>query len=195
MFVTKSCLALLTFAFASIIPKVAAQTCLNSETYSYLDGSKERTCKNIGFNESRRAELCAIAEVSQNCPFSCGVCCEDNADFRWEKNNPLRNPAKCLWVSKKQKRIDRYCDKTKTVVAGGYLTDTITVRYGCPVTCDYCKQLIPVATPAPTKAPAAAPVTPGPTPTQPFPAPSRPPSPMPSPFPTLRVSFHYRYKM
>lgn len=193
MFVSKS--STLALALATIIPKVAGQ-CLNSETFTYLDGSKERTCKNIGWVEEARLRLCTIKEVADACPFSCGSCCEDNALFTWEKNNPELQPASCNWMSTKQARIDRYCDTTKTVLSGGYLTDTITVRYGCPMTCEFCKDLVPIGTTpvptsAPTKAPTVAPVTPGPTPIQPFPAPSRPPSPMPSPFPTLRVSFQF----
>lgn len=189
MLVTKYSLAL---ALATVVPQVAA-TCLNDETFIYVDGEKTRTCKNIGFVEEARLRLCTIQEVADACPFSCGSCCEDNPDFKWEKNNPELNAATCKWVAKKQTRIDRYCDKTKTILTdpNPYNSDTITIRYGCPVTCDYCNDAVPIGTTpaptsAPTKAPTAAPVTPGPTPTQPFPAPSRPPSPMPSPFPTLR---------
>ena len=53
-----------------------AQVCLNSRTFEkYFDG-KQRSCQKIRLNADRRNRACRLPEFNNNCPQTCGKCCE-----------------------------------------------------------------------------------------------------------------------
>jgi len=57
-----------------ITPRAAA--CLNSQTFSYYFDNLQRQCKDVRLKEDRRNAMCQIEVVRENCPQSCGECCE-----------------------------------------------------------------------------------------------------------------------
>jgi len=57
-----------------ITPRASA--CLNSRTFSYFYENKQRQCANVRLKEGRRQEMCQFEDVRENCPQSCGICCE-----------------------------------------------------------------------------------------------------------------------
>jgi hypothetical protein len=90
------------------------------------------TCDSIRLmTDSLRNEMCQLQEVQQNCPVTCGISCEDDPDFLFERNNGVISG--CSWLSqneeRKKVRQDRYCN----TVSNGILVRTV-----CPKSCDDC---------------------------------------------------------
>ena len=121
------------------------RACLNSVTYDY-DG-KDHGCNWIRNEDVRRITLCQESEVREECPQTCGICCEDNPDYEFETN--LGKMKSCEWLlgGKKKDRQDKYCDT---------YNNKEMVKDMCPLACDFCQSEIEVSkapTPSPTPLP------------------------------------------
>ena len=90
--------------------------CINNDTYVNADNPLA-TCRWIRWKEERRQEYCKQQEVNDNCPLSCGVCCEDN---------PF---------------IEFNCDSFNSDCEGAWFKGR-TVRDICPKSCGFCKDFV-----------------------------------------------------
>lgn len=119
----------------------ATTPCLNNSTYKYALNKKSFSCKKIRFREDRRLALCQVAEVSAQCPQTCGKCCDDDPNYvfplKWKKDK-LQN---CFWISRNalatEYRRGNFCN--------GYNTyNGSTIRNKCPKACGQCKSEVAV---------------------------------------------------
>jgi len=165
------------------------QTCFNDVDFlSQEFEGRERSCKNIRLDESRRNTLCQFDDVRKACPQSCGFCCVSDATYRFKSVDKKKRT--CKWISRRNTAARRfkYCKK---------FLNGATVRDKCPEACDFCFDPVvqsqsPSSTPSKTpqrntKSPTPVP-TKGPT-KAPVPAPVRPPvlAPvLPAPVPLVR---------
>ena len=104
-------------------PIVSSFKCIDSKSFS-LDVSNE-TCDEIGLDDLSRNLLCIDDIIQQNCPFTCGMCCYDDSEF---KLDTVTNDQKdCFWLFKKGPRQrKKYCSDE-------------AVSESCPFTCGTCK--------------------------------------------------------
>merc|ERR1712150_67488 len=100
------------------------------------------SCKWIRRSEDRRTKWCTEStSVFENCPYTCGTCCQDDPTYTFLNDNGAEKD--CKWLSQKSGRADKYCGRW---IDGG------VVRYSCPQTCDYCEEPVNRA-PSPSKPP------------------------------------------
>jgi len=52
---------------------------------------------------------CSIQNVVDNCPQACRLCCDDDADFKYETFSGIFR--QCKWLSQNEKRQKKYCGK------------------------------------------------------------------------------------
>ncbi len=123
--------AVITTVLLSLPLSVISAACLNDQEYTYDDDGKSRPCSNIRIKETRRQTLCLLDEVRENCPQSCGICCEDDPDFTFPLNNIFGTSQDCAWITKNNIDIRRgnYCGMEDTV-------GTTSIRNMCPLACD-----------------------------------------------------------
>jgi len=93
--------------------------CINNDTYVHANNPLA-TCRWIRWKEDRRQEYCKQQEVHNNCPLSCGACCEDD----------LSNEFDCDSL---KTDLD-YCDS-------GWFKGR-TIRDICPKTCGFCQDYV-----------------------------------------------------
>jgi hypothetical protein len=87
-----------------VSPEIAVQgnrKCRNNDNWIYgsamMTGRPNENCQTIRLlEESLRNELCQLNQVQQNCPVTCGICCEDDPDFLFERLNGLVSG--CDWI-------------------------------------------------------------------------------------------------
>mmetsp|Transcript_7410 Transcript_7410/g.9421 ORF Transcript_7410/g.9421 Transcript_7410/m.9421 type:complete len:148 (+) Transcript_7410:135-578(+) len=127
-----------------IVPTIAG--CQNDREYKTPDTItvKPRSCKNIRIKESRRQRLCQVQEVRDNCPQTCGICCENDSQYVFNRSNSYSDDVllgDCSWLTKhkdnQEERITKYCGNTDS-------NNGRTVRDGCPVSCGFCQDLVVV---------------------------------------------------
>lgn len=91
-----------TFASAEIMTPLyhgdGGSQCLNDYEYRQNDVDK-RSCAWIRNVESRRQKNCEDFEVKFHCPQTCGLCCEDDPDFKFQTDSGQKRT--CQWLSKK----------------------------------------------------------------------------------------------
>jgi len=75
----------------------------------------------------RRSRRCREANISENCPFTCGQCCQDDPSYTFKNDQPVT--VDCAWIDEKKNKRKYWCDKK---ISGKF------VRDACPVTCDFC---------------------------------------------------------
>ena len=109
-----------------VFPDFPSSKCIDNKYYSM--GGRKRTCHWMGLNDERRRLFCLNDEVQENCPFSCGLCCHDDNQFKFDVD--IGGQKKCRWLSKKQVRKNKYCDK---------VADGMAVNDSCPSACGTCK--------------------------------------------------------
>ena len=135
---------------------------MNSPDYDY-DG-KDHGCQWIR-NKEDRISLCQESEVREECPQTCGICCENNPEYKFQ--NKLGEMKSCKWLGKNQDRQDYYCDT---------YNNKNMVKDMCPLACDFCQSDIEVSkepTPSPTPLTTQVSKAPTPSPTStPLPTPS-----------------------
>lgn len=125
----------------SSVTIAATSPCLNNSTYRYAFKKRNFSCKKIRFREDRRLALCQVAEVSAQCPQTCGKCCEDDPTYvfplRW-KSSKLQN---CFWISRNvlatEFRRKNFCNGYNTYKGS-------TIRNKCPYSCGVCKSEVAV---------------------------------------------------
>ena len=130
--IMKNLLGLL-FASGSILSTV--QCCFNNEDYVYPHSNfRNMTCTKIGFMEQRRQKLCQHDDVRNECPQTCGLCCEDDLDYAvvspW--NGKLLD---CETIQNGERVQLKYCEKWY---------DKQLVKNACPVACNACKSLVTI---------------------------------------------------
>jgi len=131
----------LTLTSHSSVTIAATTPCLNNSTYKYTLKKKSFSCKKIRFREDRRLALCQVAEVSAQCPQTCGKCCDDDPTYvfplKW-KSSKLQN---CFWISRntlaKEYRRSNFCNGFNTYNGS-------TIRNKCPNACGVCKSEVAV---------------------------------------------------
>jgi len=82
----------------------ATAHCENDPDFTYNNNDK-KTCQWIRFKPNRRKNLCKFVTVHKHCPQTCGVCCEDDANFLFDIKAGVK---KKLCVAKDQERKSRY---------------------------------------------------------------------------------------
>jgi len=108
--------------------------CLNSDTFRY-NGNDKKDCQWIRNEEDRRVKICSKSiEAHDNCPQSCGLCCEDDASYTFETDNSGMQD--CDWLSKKTVRQETYCEEW---------SNGSTVQNACPETCGLCQDYVSVS--------------------------------------------------
>ena len=113
----------------TIAPTAApVSVCMNDNTWQYLDFPRI-TCKWIRNVESRREEYCSKGTVvTDNCPQSCGLCCEDHPNYEF-RDQEIKKDITCAYI-KNAVRRNKYCDLWRN---GSMIRDI------CPVACEQCK--------------------------------------------------------
>lgn len=88
-----------------------------------------RTCSFIDEIQWKRDKYCKFGEVYENCPRTCGACCEDSTEDQFSFT--VRNEARsCWWIAQKSARKRLYCSNS---VSGGIISDF------CPDACGICR--------------------------------------------------------
>lgn len=130
------------------------QTCFNDADFlSQEFEGRERSCKNIRLDESRRNTLCQFDDVRKACPQSCGFCCVSDATYRFKSVDKKKRT--CKWISRRNTAARRfkYCKK---------FLNGATVRDKCPEACDFCFDPV-VQSQSPSSTPSKTPTTKAPS--------------------------------
>jgi len=157
-----------------------ATSCINDDDFR-IDDDDDKSCKWVRNQEPRRQRNCKRDDVHNNCPISCGLCCEDDPTYTFDAGESTGERC-CAWIAEHpDSRTDTYCDK--------YISGQM-VRNACPKTCGLCKDYVSVEpssppTRSPTKGPSDSP-TKSPT-KSPSDSPTDSPTESPSDFPTTSV--------
>jgi len=104
-------------------------TCSNDAEYRYDNGSK-KSCAWLMDKPWLRKRHCAIEEVINACPISCGLCCEDDPSFTFTTSAHKKQD--CAWLAE-----DRAVRESK-------LCGNRSIRNNCALTCDNCQYRINV---------------------------------------------------
>lgn len=189
-----------------VLPRgIDCQACLNSETYrKEIFGVEDqvvapRSCSWIRFKEARRTVQCQDPDVVQNCPQTCGVCCDDDPSYIFDTNFDLK--VSCSWIVRNPGRIDKrrstYCEIPEI------FENDVNIRDACPNSCNMCLSQVtlsptvssyPSLSQAPSKSPTKSPTVrptyfPTKNPTKnPTDFPTRDPTKNPTDFPTRAPS-------
>ena len=103
--------------------------CVDKEKSTFKYKKKKISCKWIAKNESRRLEVCRDSKVRDNCPTTCGLCCEDSQTYLFKADDKeLRS---CAWVAERNKRTQKYCSKPN-----------VRANYPSQTTCDACQTYV-----------------------------------------------------
>jgi hypothetical protein len=105
-------------------PTTIASTCKNNPDWKFF--KTEIDCKWIRNKEERRKDYCTRnAQVPQECPQACGLCCEDDEDYTMDKEGVQS----CAWIKAKKWRKEKFCPMFER---GRKVQDA------CPKTCKKC---------------------------------------------------------
>lgn len=77
-----------------------------------VNGKKKKNCTWVvkkGTDSTRLVKMCEREDVRIECSSACGICCGDNADFKFKAEyGKIQN---CAWIAKRPlRRIDK-CKK------------------------------------------------------------------------------------
>ncbi len=157
---TKAIVAVVLLWVPPSVHSAAVAACLNNQDFVFFYEGKARPCSNIRLKEDRRRTLCQEDSVRDNCPQTCGICCDDDPDFEFSLKKRPNTKQDCNWIVKNENRVDtrreNYCAIDDYDPVSGS-----TIRNMCPKACDFCQDFVAQG---PTEAPTtAAPTTPAPT--------------------------------
>lgn len=112
-----------------------------SDNRAFFHISPSHDCDWIKGAKARREQHCQLREVRENCPFVCGVCCMDDAAFRFPMSDNEQHPEEglksCAWLADASAYIAKsYCLDEVGV-------DARRISRACPKTCGACQDLIP----------------------------------------------------
>jgi len=99
--------------------------CVTDPDYR-INGKKKKNCNWVaenGDNGNRRKKFCQYINVLEACPTACGLCCADDLDFRFIRDNMVIE--KCSWIEEAYKKRKHYCEKKN-------------IKAGCAHTCHNC---------------------------------------------------------
>lgn len=89
--------------------------------------------------EDQCYKLCKLRDVVENCPVSCGECCEDLSDYNFRGDSEMVG---CDWLYNFRGDSEMVgCDWLVTVTPADYCNKWINgrmVRDGCPNSCNFC---------------------------------------------------------
>uniref|UniRef100_A0A7S3Q6U8 ShKT domain-containing protein n=1 Tax=Chaetoceros debilis TaxID=122233 RepID=A0A7S3Q6U8_9STRA len=103
--------------------------CKNDDTWNWYD-FPEGNCKWVRNKEKRREKFCGKSIVRENCPQSCGLCCQDDLNYSFVTAGSTQG---CFWVGQLTSRQDAFCNSFQS----GDM-----VRNACPEACQRCLTLI-----------------------------------------------------
>ena len=118
-------------------PPTVNGDCLNSPDYKY--DNEGHNCQWVGNKENRRKSICLEPEVRDNCPQTCGICCDDSSTYKFQHQSGQMKF--CRWLGKDKSRQDEYCSS---------YSNGEKVKNMCPLACNLCKEFIPLVTLSPT---------------------------------------------
>ena len=85
--------------------------CVDQHNSTFKYKKKKISCKWIAKNESRRLEVCRDSKVRDNCPTTCGLCCEDSQTYLFKADDKeLRS---CAWVAERTQKNTKVPLETK----------------------------------------------------------------------------------
>ena len=124
------CFCIVGVSFACV--HAATQShCYDNTQYSFDHEGKTLTCQQINQDEFKRIDACTIDEIRSNCPQTCGLCCGNDVDFRFETR--IRKNKDCTWLGAREVRKYLYCNTEN---------DGRMVKDGCTKACDSCKSYV-----------------------------------------------------
>lgn len=80
-----------------------------------VGGKSKKNCYWVTYKPKRRIKVCKKDDVPGACPISCGLCCENDADFTFKTKNKVVKD--CQWIQNQYERRREYCDERKKVRA------------------------------------------------------------------------------
>lgn len=107
--------------------------CVNIQDFEFNYGGDPFVCDQIAAEERRRTKLCQEESVRENCPFSCGICCDDDPVYTFRSKS--RPDKSCLWLGEREIRQFKYCGKLDQ--------NGQKISAACPKSCNTCKEYIP----------------------------------------------------
>jgi len=117
--------------------------CINNDDFFFND--EKETCQWIRFKESRRSQFCQYQTVRVNCPLSCGLCCEDDASYKFTAKFGKKDKTKdCEWLGKKKKRQEKWCNEKDDGDELNEWQNGKMIRDACPKNCNFCADLVEV---------------------------------------------------
>jgi hypothetical protein len=109
-------------------------SCANNVGFEFQeDGGRTLSCTDIESDESTRIISCQTKAVRNNCPRSCGLCCEDNELFQFQTKNG--NTKDCQWLGERDIRSFLYCNEIDEGTEKA-------ISDSCPKTCNVCKPFV-----------------------------------------------------
>lgn len=107
-----------------------ASSCLNNQSYTFEDYS----CISIKTNETLRQSSCLNEQVRDNCPQTCGLCCENDPNFTFKVNGTIPKRKTCEWLGKGQHyEFLNYCD---------FYQNKRMVKEACAKSCSFCSSFV-----------------------------------------------------
>lgn len=91
-----------------------------------LNGNRKKNCNWVaekGDKGNRRRRSCQKKKVQVACPTACGLCCADDDDFRFIRDN--MSIEKCSWIKENYRKRKKYCEQSE-------------IKAGCARTCRNC---------------------------------------------------------
>jgi hypothetical protein len=162
------------------------RTCFDKPAadFSFVsDDNHMITCEFLRYDEYERQKYCVDTTISDACPQTCGLCCEDSTSFKFRTSDGKKRD--CEWIANhgtESGQAKTYCNTRNN----GAL-----VRVLCPQACGACKDFIePKPSESPSKQPTLAPThVPSSFPSnKPHRTPSSIPSATPSTLPSVQPS-------
>jgi len=101
---------------------------MNDPQFVFDNEGTPLTCQEIQEDERQRVILCKKDAVRESCTHTCGICCEDDPNYKFQIFDGSEKD--CVWLKRFQLRISNYCDDTNW--------DGQKVSDGCSSACQTC---------------------------------------------------------
>ncbi len=102
--------------------------CRNSRSFTF----GKYTCSSLRLDETRRQKSCLNEEVRDNCPKTCGLCCEDDDQYEFKINDSGPELGDCTWLRKSHSLL-YFCDE--------FLNGRM-VKDACSYSCRFCMPFV-----------------------------------------------------
>jgi hypothetical protein len=109
----------------------ATDYCGNNLSFQFQDSTSEtRDCAWVRYSEDNvRQDICQRSDVRTECPYSCGICCENNPSYTLVV--PNGSTKGCFWFISEEDGGGYWCD-IEWEETGEKVRDV------CPVSCNNC---------------------------------------------------------